>query len=103
MCVAIGLYLLAGAARAFTGTWEATAPGLRVSIRVGLEHAQAGGSIQTLMQRSDKQMSADTRRANDCFSLTLRWILGEQANLAMADKSQCSYPRRSDDRSEGVL
>lgn len=43
--------------------WEAIAPGLAVSISVGLEQARAGESIQTLLQRSDRQMYADKRRA----------------------------------------
>ncbi|MBI3349665.1 MAG: GGDEF domain-containing protein [Burkholderiales bacterium] len=44
--------------------WQAIAPGLRVSISVGLEQARAGESMQGLLQRSDLQMYADKRRAS---------------------------------------
>lgn len=41
--------------------WDAIAPGLRVSISIGLEQARAGESMQTLLQRSDDRMYADKR------------------------------------------
>lgn len=41
--------------------WDAIAPGLRVSISVGLEQAKAGESMHALLQRSDGQMYADKR------------------------------------------
>lgn len=43
--------------------WQAIAPGLQVSISVGLEQARVGESMQTLLQRSDSQMYADKRRS----------------------------------------
>lgn len=43
--------------------WQAIAPGLQVSISVGLEQARAGESMQALLERSDSEMYADKRRA----------------------------------------
>ncbi|MCE4557227.1 GGDEF domain-containing protein [Roseateles cellulosilyticus] len=42
--------------------WDGIAPGLAVSISVGLEQARAGESMQVLLQRSDNQMYVDKRR-----------------------------------------
>lgn len=44
--------------------WHAIAPGLQVSISVGLEQAQRGESVQSLLQRSDERMYIDKRRAS---------------------------------------
>lgn len=46
-----------------THDWSAIAPGLQVSISVGLEQAREGESMQNLLQRSDSQMYADKRRS----------------------------------------
>ena len=43
--------------------WQALAPGLEVSISVGLEQGRQGESMQALLHRSDAQMYADKRRA----------------------------------------
>ena len=45
--------------------WQGIAPGLKVSISVGLEQARPGESMQTLLERSDSQMYADKRRSRD--------------------------------------
>jgi diguanylate cyclase (GGDEF)-like protein len=42
--------------------WQALAPGLEVSISVGLEQGRQGESMQALLHRSDAQMYADKRR-----------------------------------------
>lgn len=42
--------------------WQALAPGLAVSISVGLEQGRQGESMQALLDRSDAQMYADKRR-----------------------------------------
>lgn len=44
--------------------WDGIAPGLRVSISIGLEQAQAGEWLQQLLQRSDRKMYADKRAAS---------------------------------------
>lgn len=44
--------------------WDSLAPGLRVSISIGLEQARAGETMQALLQRSDDKMYADKRRAD---------------------------------------
>lgn len=43
--------------------WPAIAPGLQVSISIGLEQARPGESMQDLLLRSDGQMYADKRRS----------------------------------------
>ncbi|MGM9483636.1 diguanylate cyclase domain-containing protein [Roseateles sp. NT4] len=42
--------------------WQAFAPGLEVSISVGLEQGRKGESMQALLHRSDARMYADKRR-----------------------------------------
>lgn len=42
--------------------WAALAPGLQVSISVGLAAAEAGDTLVSLMQRADARMYADKRR-----------------------------------------
>ncbi len=42
--------------------WDAIAPGLRVTISVGVDQAREGESIDCLLQRSDKQMYVDKMR-----------------------------------------
>ncbi|RTL46709.1 MAG: GGDEF domain-containing protein [Burkholderiales bacterium] len=43
--------------------WQTIAPGLQVSISVGLDQARAGESMQALLARSDSRMYADKRRS----------------------------------------
>lgn len=43
--------------------WPSLAPGLEVSISVGLEQGRKGESMQALLNRSDAQMYADKRRS----------------------------------------
>lgn len=42
--------------------WQALAPGLAVSISIGVEQGRQGESMQALLRRSDEQMYADKRR-----------------------------------------
>lgn len=46
-----------------THDWQAIAPGLQVSLSIGLEQARPGESMQDLLLRSDGQMYADKRRS----------------------------------------
>lgn len=43
--------------------WSAVAPGLAVSISIGLEQGRPGESMQALLRRSDERMYADKRRS----------------------------------------